>query len=263
MLAAWIIKDRYDDGASSPLVTAVTMYLSILESLLLHSFVVVALAQKLRGKTTREASHFQQRLNWDRFSADHARRGTFKARLRMSKVSFDKLLQMVRLDLVINEAQAAFRGGSVMPEMCLCCTLRWLAGGSHLDLCDIAGISKPSFYRVLWKTIISICNCEALDIVFPRTRQEVNEAARGFTSRSHQEAINNCATVVDGFLFRIKTPPKRLLVMSGRSFQVIVSAMVSTFRLLLIITPGLLMCLSRHQASLRIGQPSVSALCTN
>jgi len=193
------------------------MHLSILDAFLLHAYTLVVLVRKLRGKTQREASHFQQRLNWNRYSSDHARRGTFKARLWMSKVSFDKLLQHIRLDLVNNEEQASFHGGSVIPEICLHCALRWLAGGSHLDIIDIAGISKPSFYRVLWKTIISICNCEALDTIFPTTRDQTNEAVRGFTSISHQEAINNCVSVVDGFLFLIKTPSKKV-VGNVRSF---------------------------------------------
>jgi len=188
-----------------------------LQGLLLHSLLLVAVIRQVRKKVTREASYFQQRPDWNQFSSSHAQRGTFKARLRMSKVSFDKLLSFLRVDLCVNEEQAFFRGGSIVPEICLHCTLRWLAGGSHLDITDVAGVSKPSFYRVVWKTVIAICNCQELDIVFPQTKEEVNTAIEGFASISHQQAVINCTAVIDGFLFGIKTPTKKT-VGNVRSF---------------------------------------------
>jgi len=134
-------------------------FISHLDALMLHTVLLVAVVSKLRTKATREPSHFQQRINWLKFSDDPARHGTFKRRLRMSKVSFDKLLNLLRYDLLSDEEQASCRGGSIIPEVCLHVTIRWLAGGSHLDVIDIAGMSKASFYRVLWKTIFAICHC--------------------------------------------------------------------------------------------------------
>jgi hypothetical protein len=67
-----------------------------------------------------------------------------QARLRMSKSSFDKLLGYVRDELVVSELKVKPRGGAIIPELCLHCTIRWPAGGSYLDICDISGISKSS-----------------------------------------------------------------------------------------------------------------------
>jgi len=181
---------------------------SQLDAMLLHVALLLAVAAKFRPKQSREASHFQQRLNWNCCSQQHARRGTFHIRLRMSKVSFDNLLEVLRADLATNEEQASNRGGSIIPEVCLYCTLRWLVGGSRLDIVDIVGISKLPFYRILWKAILATCKCDELDVIFPQTGEQVNKACRGFASISWQEAMLNCATVVDGFLFRIATPPK-------------------------------------------------------
>ena len=58
----------------------------------------------------------------------------------MSKESFDKLLGFVREALIVNETKANLRGGIIVPELCLYCTIRWLAGGSYLDITDICGI---------------------------------------------------------------------------------------------------------------------------
>ena len=148
----------------------------------------------------RNPSFFEQRLNWAEYRDKHEQRGTFKCRLRMSPTSFYKLLELIKDELLVNETMAKPRGGPIIPELCLYCTLRWLAGGSYLDIQDVAGISTASFYRVVWKTIRAIVRCEALKIVFPSKEHEVNEAISHFASISHAQAITNCVGVVDGFL---------------------------------------------------------------
>ena len=109
---------------------------------------------------TRNPSIFQQRCSWDSYTNLHGARGTLKRRLRMDHDSFDRLLAIIYDDLVIDELMAQPRGGPIIPELCLFCTLWYLAGASYLDICDIAGISKSSFYRVVWKTITAICKCD-------------------------------------------------------------------------------------------------------
>jgi hypothetical protein len=46
------------------------------------------------------------------------------------------------------------------------------------------GISKPSFYRVVWVTIKAIATSkhEGLQIKFPQTEGECKEAAAGFSA---------------------------------------------------------------------------------
>ena len=133
----------------------------------------------------------------------------FKIRLRMNKISFDKLLSYIYDALLVNEILAKPRGDPIIPELCLYCTLRWLAGGSYLDICDIAGISKSSFYRIVWKTIKIIVLCDALAMKWPETDQEIEAAIEGFASISTQGVIHNCMGVADGYLLRIKVPPKK------------------------------------------------------
>ncbi len=50
-------------------------------------------------------------------------------------------------------------GSNISLRTRLACTLRWLAGGSYIDICFEFGISPGSFYvngGVLWGTIESI-----------------------------------------------------------------------------------------------------------
>jgi DDE superfamily endonuclease len=156
----------------------------------------------------RGPSFFEQRLAWDHYCSKHEQRGTLKRRIRMDKCSFDKLLGYIYQDLIVKEGKADNRGGPIIPELCLFCTLRYLAGGSYLDICDIAGISKSSFYRILWKTIDALCKCEELAIRFPSSSAEIQSAIEGFESISYASAIRNCALVIDGYLVRIRTPTK-------------------------------------------------------
>jgi DDE superfamily endonuclease len=157
----------------------------------------------------REPSFFEQRIRWQQYADKHTRRGTFAIRLRMERASFDKLLSYLRHEILVNELMAKPRGGMIIPKVCLFCTLRWLAGGSYLDITDIVGISKPSFYRVVNKTVRAIVNCDELDIIFPKTAVDIKAAAAGFASRSYSGAIKNCVGVADGYLLRIKVPRKK------------------------------------------------------
>lgn len=126
----------------------------------------------------------------------------------MSKASFEKLVMLIQDALAVNQTAADKRGGAIIPEICLYCTLRYLAGGSYLDISDIAGISQSSFYRVVWKTITAIVQCSALKIHFPKSKEEVTSAIEGFAGISTGGVIKNCAGVVDGYLLRIRVPSK-------------------------------------------------------
>lgn len=157
----------------------------------------------------RNPSLFTQRLNWEAFTNTYGDRRDFKRHLRMSRVSFDKLLSYLRKDLDEgNEYMASLRGGKILPEIQLYCCIRWLAGGMYSDIYLFTGISCSSFYRVCWKVIDAINSADELKISFPKTREECAQAAAGFRSISFSGCIDNCVAVVDGYLLDIITPSK-------------------------------------------------------
>lgn len=180
------------------------------DELLLHLF-LLSFGCLLYFPEKRNPSVFQQRCCWESYTELHMRRGTLDRRLRMSKESFDQLLEYIKDDLAVDELMARPRGVAIIPELCLFCTLRYLSGASYLDVCDITGISKSSFYRVLWKTITAIVKCKQLELKFPSTRNEYKAAAVGFRSISEKNAIVNCVGVVDGYLLRIRVPAKSVV----------------------------------------------------
>jgi hypothetical protein len=167
----------------------------------------------------REKSVFDQRLDWGKFVRQHGKRQFFKRHLRMTPKSFKKFLSYIIEDIQPDVRMAELRGGAIIPEVRLYCTIRWLAGGSYSDITMHCRISKASFYRIVWETIKAIArsNHPPLQIIFPQTEKECKKAARGFESISHSGVINNCVGVVDGFLLGIETPPKSQ-VANVRSF---------------------------------------------
>jgi hypothetical protein len=165
-------------------------------NLLLLQLAVVAVGAVFCFPDERAASFFEQRLAWNEYCNRHTERGTFRIRMRMERPSFDKLLHLVHDDLLVSETFAVRRGGAIVPELCLYCTLRYLAGGSYLDICDIAGISKASFYRVIWKTITAIVKCPELKITFPSSRSEIKDAISGFASMLASALVAQFTTVL-------------------------------------------------------------------
>jgi hypothetical protein len=151
---------------------------------------------------------FEQRLLWKSILETHGTRDTFTRHLRMAQESFNQLLGYIQPVLEVDNAMAALRGGAILPEICLYCLIRWMAGGSYSDIYLFAGISRSSFYRVIWKTMEAIVLCPELKISFPQTLAECAAAANGFASVSTGDAITNCVSVCDGYLLVINTPPK-------------------------------------------------------
>ena len=156
----------------------------------------------------RNPSVFHQRLLWSSFLEEHGQSWVFERHMRMPLTSFHKLLSYVKPDLAVDTLMADLRGGPILPEISLYCTLRYLAGGSYADIFIFCGISKASFYQVIYKTMDSICRAPELSIKFCETVEECLEAAEGFQQCTIGGCINNCVSVIDGYHLEIETPSK-------------------------------------------------------
>ena len=152
----------------------------------------------------------RQRLSWE----THVHKllceseGSFDRMYRMPYRSFMKLRDLLATDLQKDEEMSRRRTGksSITPEITLHCLLRWLAGGSYLDIRIVAGISPASFYRAIHNGMDAIMNCETLSYHFPTTAKEIEDAAGEFRRCSSHELLRGCVACVEGFLLRIQTP---------------------------------------------------------
>ncbi len=158
--------------------------------------------------TSRPASIIEKRLDWNLFVEKYAEGKDFSRHLRMPLASFNKLVDCIGDGLVVDETMASLRGPPISPQLILYATLRFLAGGSYSDIRFLTGISTPSLYRLIWKTIHIINNCDKLQLIFPQSKEEVINAAKGFQTISANGCLWNVATVVDGYHLETHAPPK-------------------------------------------------------
>ena len=110
----------------------------------------------------------------------------FERMFRLSRVGFEKLLREISTDLVHNEQQAINSSGSpIITVTRLAATLRFLAGGSYLDICGMFGLDQRNFFNknyILWKTIHAIDR--KLDLGLSLDAEYLADTAKGFSKLS-------------------------------------------------------------------------------
>jgi len=163
---------------------------------------VCALAACVLSTNFRGPAMECQRLNWDMHVKTLLLEGSFREFYRMSNNSFCKLLQHLSASLTVNKQ----RGNSVVPEIIMHCTLRYLAGGSFSDIRATAGLSKATFYYCIHRGIDAINSCLALALQFPMTEDELKTTALEFQGKSSFGMLNGCIGALDGWLCRIQVP---------------------------------------------------------
>jgi hypothetical protein len=88
----------------------------------------------------------------------------FRKMFRMTREGFSSLLEILGPFMYEGDEEMARRssGSSISKRTKLFCTLRWLAGGSYLDITFAFGVSKTAFFSsdpisgILWPTIAAI-----------------------------------------------------------------------------------------------------------
>jgi DDE superfamily endonuclease len=169
--------------------------------------VAASIAVVKSRRKSRKACFVRTRLEWDLHVEQLHEEGpqSFARLYRMNYSSFMKLLDILRPALLTNEKMSRVRTpfGPITPQIALHCTLRWLAGGSYLDIRLSAGISVASFFRIIWTCIDAILGADGLSFEFPKNP---DDAAGQFQRISSNEAIKGCVACIDGYLLEIQTP---------------------------------------------------------
>jgi len=134
----------------------------------------------------------------------------FKAMFRIDRRTFEELVTKLTPILQKNLVYATnSSGSSISINTRLAVTLRWLAGGSYIDLCFAWGIGHSTFFSdrgVLWPTI------EALNNLFDIGVPIYDEAALtalsdGFSTQSHG-ILRGCIMAMDGLAVKTRAPFK-------------------------------------------------------
>ncbi|KAG6942889.1 hypothetical protein JG688_00017868 [Phytophthora aleatoria] len=93
----------------------------------------------------------------------------------MSIRSFTHLLDLISPRLEVDERQSSTSSGEepISPCIILMATLRYLVGGSDLDIRRTVGTSSLSYYRVVDSTMAANISVPKLRIRFPDSEKEV------------------------------------------------------------------------------------------
>jgi hypothetical protein len=160
----------------------------------------------------------------------------------MPHYHFNLLVTLLRNRLQVDVKMANIQSpaGPIIPEIQLHCLLRWLAGGSYLDICSVSRTSKtlilslttsststltcsnglllftqkvniyPStFYYILWEACDAVCDCKQLALHFLTSEADIAKLAAGFCNISYDGVVNGCVGAVAGWLWPIIVPAAR------------------------------------------------------
>ena len=94
-------------------------------------------------------------------------------------------------------------GGPILPEIKLAITLRWLCGGSYLDIVDNFMISESTFYPIIFETMKVLDEVECIS--FPRDKISLERASEGFGRRTNG-VLDGCVGALDGWAPRLQRP---------------------------------------------------------
>lgn len=135
----------------------------------------------------------------------------FRKMFRVSKARFDFLLDLVTPHIMRDELKGANSCAQpIKPKTRLAATLRWLAGGSYHDICELYSVSRSSFYGqngIIWPTIRALD--EELDLSYPINDAEKLEEISALFERDSRGLLKGCVGAVDGLLIRTRCPYKR------------------------------------------------------
>jgi hypothetical protein len=136
----------------------------------------------------------------------------FKRMFRLTRNAFNFLLEKLRPAIESKPSLNHIyhhKDREISPTTRLAATLRWLAGGSYLDICFAFGISVGSLYKdsgILWGTIAAIN--DALEIGFPlNDPRALEEISEGFAKFSYGR-MRGCVMAIDGLVIRTRMPTR-------------------------------------------------------
>lgn len=139
----------------------------------------------------------------------------FQSNFRLSRIAFADLLGMVSPYLESSKKNK----DRILPVTKLAATLRWLGGGSYLDISNTYGLDHTNFFNdfyILWPTIDAIEKC--LPIGFNLNIDMLRETAAGFSKYSYGH-MTGCVMAVDGWVCKTRCPTREEVGLSISQYR--------------------------------------------
>jgi hypothetical protein len=170
------------------------------------------LIARIRNRNSERLKKFAPlRLNWAEYVAQLIQQNEFGVTFRMSLLSFNKLVETLRVKLEVDVDQAqrsCKKSGPVLPELVVAMSLRWLAGGQWQDIKKVYGVSKSHFYLLRKKFMNAVVTCAALEIRLPDASDitALQLLASQFEGNASVPVFRGCVGALDGMTVFIKAP---------------------------------------------------------
>ncbi len=125
----------------------------------------------------------------------------------MNRVAFYKLVALVRPYLQKNVLKAIASSGSpITPLIKVAATVRFLAGGSYIDICGLFGLSMKNWYSkkyVLYETLEAFDRVLKLGMSFNADFLREREREFAHFSKNH---LRGCVMAIDGWICQTRMP---------------------------------------------------------
>ena len=133
----------------------------------------------------------------------------FKRTFRLSRTVFNEVHGRIEHRLQCNETQRKNASGGTVVDtrIKLMIALRYLAGGSYLDLRLLFEVPTPSLYRIVRKVVDAV-NDEYFneDLVFPTSNVALLAQIQAGFDAMTGNVMTGCVGAIDGIVIRIQGP---------------------------------------------------------
>lgn len=132
-----------------------------------------------------------------------------QARYRISKSSFEDLAEIIKPYYYFYEdenGKRKKRRSDIIPlNIALSMTLRWLSGGSYLDIVDLHGVCETSFYAAKESVMFALQKGLKREVSWPKSEEDRVKVAQRFSENSGG-VMRGCLSALDGLAVEIKEP---------------------------------------------------------
>ena len=132
----------------------------------------------------------------------------FQRRYRMPKATFHRLCTDIAPAMVKHHDEQGQRVPKDCPiQVQVSAALRWMAGGSYLDIVDVHGISEVTLYASVHAFVLALINHPKYKIEFPTTDEvELRKIEREWNELDKTGKFAGCVGALDGLIVHITKP---------------------------------------------------------
>ena len=151
------------------------------------------------------------RLIWSDYVAELTHQNEFNITFRMSLALFNKLVDLLRPALTVDELQSRRTSSSrkpIMPKLVVAMLLQWLAVVQWQDIKKVYALSRSHSYFLRLKFIHAVRVSPLLKTTFPNSSDidALKKLSLQFEAHTSRPVFRGCVGVLDGLTALVKAP---------------------------------------------------------